>query len=78
MFCHQKSVYVYYALSNFYQNHRRYVRSRDDDQLHGNGVGPGSLNEDCDPYRTTTINGTEYGYAPCGAIANSLFNGKDI
>ena len=28
-------VYFYYALSNFYQNHRRYVRSRNDEQLLG-------------------------------------------
>ncbi|XP_035828691.1 cell cycle control protein 50A isoform X3 [Aplysia californica] len=70
----EKSVYVYYGLTNFYQNHRRYVRSRDDDQLHGENIGPGSLNDDCDPYRTVSINSTTYGYAPCGAIANSLFN----
>ena len=69
-------MYVYYGLTNFYQNHRRYVRSRDDDQLHGDGVSPGSLNTDCDPYKTTSINGSTYGYAPCGAIANSLFNGR--
>ncbi|BFZ16129.1 hypothetical protein BsWGS_19167 [Bradybaena similaris] len=69
-----ESVYIYYGLTNYYQNHRRYVRSRDDNQLHGEGPAPGKLIDDCDPYRTTTINKTEYGYAPCGAIANSLFN----
>ncbi|KAK7475270.1 hypothetical protein BaRGS_00033501 [Batillaria attramentaria] len=68
------TVYMYYGLTNFYQNHRRYVRSRDDNQLHGYDIGPGDLNQDCDPYRTTSVNGTTYGYAPCGAIANSLFN----
>ena len=26
-------VYFYYKLSNFYQNHRRYVKSRSDEQL---------------------------------------------
>ncbi|KAF3850336.1 hypothetical protein F7725_020055 [Dissostichus mawsoni] len=31
----QSNVYVYYGLSNFYQNHRRYVKSRDDSQLNG-------------------------------------------
>ncbi|KAH9505072.1 Cell cycle control protein 50A [Bulinus truncatus] len=70
----QDSVYIYYGLTNFYQNHRRYVRSRDDDQLHGDSKSPSSLNDDCDPYKTVTINGSVYGYAPCGAIANSLFN----
>jgi hypothetical protein len=28
-------VYVYYELQNFYQNHRRYVKSRSDKQLSG-------------------------------------------
>ena len=28
-------VYFYYKLENFYQNHRRYVKSRNDDQLAG-------------------------------------------
>ena len=28
-------VYVYYQLDNFYQNHRRYVKSRDSAQLNG-------------------------------------------
>ncbi|XP_046373470.1 cell cycle control protein 50A-like isoform X3 [Haliotis rufescens] len=64
------SVYMYYGLTNFYQNHRRYVRSRDDNQLNGQTIAPGSLNQDCDPYRL--FNST--GIAPCGAIANSLFN----
>ncbi|KAF6116635.1 transmembrane protein 30A [Phyllostomus discolor] len=29
------NVFMYYGLSNFYQNHRRYVKSRDDSQLNG-------------------------------------------
>ena len=28
-------VYMYYKLRNFYQNHRRYVKSRSDSQLKG-------------------------------------------
>jgi len=31
----QGPVYVYYELDNFYQNHRRYVKSRDEKQLFG-------------------------------------------
>ncbi|XP_078368787.1 cell cycle control protein 50A-like isoform X2 [Oculina patagonica] len=61
-------VYMYYGLSNFYQNHRRYVRSRDDLQLHGQLNG--KVSSDCDPFGT--FNDTPI--APCGAIANSLFN----
>ncbi|CAH1391922.1 unnamed protein product [Nezara viridula] len=60
-------VYLYYGLSNFYQNHRRYVKSRDDFQLLGKLGIPSS---DCDPY--AYANGRPI--APCGAIANSLFN----
>ena len=63
-------VYMYYGLTNFYQNHRRYVKSRDDKQLYGQvGSAP---NKDCDPFRQN--NDTKAYYAPCGAIANSLFN----
>ncbi|VDP92539.1 unnamed protein product [Echinostoma caproni] len=61
-------VYFYYGLSNFYQNHRRYVMSKDDAQLHGDST---RLSSDCEPYRT---NPQGKSYAPCGAIAMSLFN----
>lgn len=62
-------VYMYYGLTNFYQNHRRYVKSRDDSQLLGNIENP--PNNDCDPYKTDS-NGKNI--VPCGAIANSLFS----
>ena len=41
-------VYVYYQLDNFHQNHRRYVKSRDSNQLNGNYATPDKL-LDCDP-----------------------------
>ncbi|CAF0703524.1 unnamed protein product [Brachionus calyciflorus] len=67
----EKPVYVYYGLKNFYQNHRRYVKSRDDNQLLGNEItDPSKLNTECKPYDSK--NGAIY--APCGAIANSIFN----
>lgn len=62
------SVYMYYGLSNFYQNHRRYVKSRDDDQLLGKLTEPPST--DCEPFAKDGSRPI----APCGAIANSLFN----
>lgn len=63
-------VFIYYGLTNFYQNHRRYVKSRDDRQLYGD-LQSGS--DECSPFLHPP-NDTTQKYAPCGAIANSLFN----
>jgi len=41
-------VYVYYQLDNFYQNHRRYVKSRSFAQLQGTYLTADKL-ADCDP-----------------------------
>ncbi|WAR02501.1 CC50A-like protein [Mya arenaria] len=69
------TVYMYYGLVNYYQNHRRYVRSRDDGQLHGYTKDASSLLDDCAPYKEKTINSSlKLPIAPCGAIANSFFN----
>jgi hypothetical protein len=69
----QPTVLLYYKLSNFYQNHRRYVKSLDSNQLKGKGVSPKTLeNGDCKPL--ASINNTAI--YPCGLIANSLFNGQ--
>jgi len=62
-------VYFYYRLTNFYQNHRIYVKSRDNAQLAGKAVT--SLNRDCQPYEKDASGRS---IAPCGTIANSLFN----
>jgi hypothetical protein len=62
-------VFFYYGLSNFYQNHRRYVRSYDMKQL--NGELSDSVTADCDPFRVNKTTGKPI--APCGAVANSLF-----
>uniref|UniRef100_UPI00358E841F cell cycle control protein 50A-like n=1 Tax=Myxine glutinosa TaxID=7769 RepID=UPI00358E841F len=63
-------VYMYYGLSNFYQNHRRYVKSRDDNQLYGVVSSLKDPSSECAPYATNN----SVPYAPCGAIANSMFN----
>lgn len=65
----QGNVFMYYGLTNFYQNHRRYVKSRDDNQLLGHLGDP---SYDCAPF---DFNDMEKPIAPCGAIANSLFSG---
>lgn len=69
------NVYVYYALSNYYQNHLHYVRSKDMEQF----TGVASADKDCEPFRTApvvTAKGkvVHRGIVPCGTIANSLFN----
>ncbi|GFR12815.1 cell cycle control protein 50A [Trichonephila clavata] len=65
----KRDVFLYYGLTNYYQNHRRYVKSRDDAQLLGDiNKEPSS---DCAPYDK---NDKDVPIAPCGAIANSLFN----
>ncbi|KAL3376089.1 hypothetical protein AABB24_002839 [Solanum stoloniferum] len=62
-------IYVYYQLNNFYQNHRRYVKSRNDEQLRDPNF-KGDLKKTCAP---EDMNGNEP-VIPCGLIAWSLFN----
>lgn len=66
-------VLMYYRLTNFYQNHRRYVQSLDEPQLRGDARTYGQLDgSNCDPLAG---NGTQRKpYYPCGLIANSMFN----
>ncbi|WVZ77697.1 hypothetical protein U9M48_025535 [Paspalum notatum var. saurae] len=62
-------IFVYYQLDNFYQNHRRYVKSRNDAQLRDNSSASETSN--CDP-EAKTADGKPI--VPCGLIAWSLFN----
>ncbi|MCJ1482570.1 hypothetical protein MMC06_002736 [Schaereria dolodes] len=65
-------VLFYYQLTNFYQNHRRYVKSLDTDQLKGVAVSNKTIGSgSCDPLR---LDPSGKPYYPCGLIANSLFN----
>lgn len=82
------TVYVYYQLTNFYQNHRRYVKSRSDVQLAGSSRSDQGQMGDCDPWESwadhapndaASIDPDTSTYArkdlnPCGLIANSMFN----
>lgn len=71
-------VLFYYQLSNFYQNHRRYVQSFSDKQLKGDALDEGAAKASkCDPLQAgpdPNDNGKQKPYYPCGLIANSLFN----
>ena len=65
-------VFLYYRLTNFYQNHRRYVKSLDTNQLKGDAVPSKTIDKsNCDPLR---LDDQRKPYYPCGLIANSLFN----
>ncbi|KAJ9268032.1 ligand-effect modulator 3 family [Paecilomyces variotii] len=66
-------VFLYYRLTNFYQNHRRYVQSLDLDQLMGKPLSNSTIaGSTCDPLTTDPATGKAY--YPCGLIANSIFN----
>lgn len=78
-------IMVYYQLENFYQNHRRYIKSKSLGQLRGENLTVDEVKADCDPIITvkdlgirTTLGGRklpEDAVAnPCGLIAKSLFN----
>ncbi|KAI7832897.1 ligand-effect modulator 3 family [Kickxella alabastrina] len=72
----EPSVFLYYRLTNFYQNHRRYTRSFDIDQLKGKARSASELaNGDCSPLDVhSEDDGPKKPYYPCGLIANSVFN----
>ena len=82
----EKDVMVYYQINNFYQNHRRYVKSKSDDQLKGKTVSLKSIKDsgDCDPVITNDDMGVTKSITdkdldkddvavPCGLIAKSFF-----
>lgn len=65
-------VYIYYQLENFYQNHRRYVKSRNDKQLRKKAAE--HMTSGCEPEATVAVGPDKAPIVPCGLIAWSLFN----
>uniref|UniRef100_A0A0D9WSZ9 ALA-interacting subunit n=1 Tax=Leersia perrieri TaxID=77586 RepID=A0A0D9WSZ9_9ORYZ len=65
----KQPIFVYYQLDNFYQNHRRYVKSRNDGQLRD--AAKANQTSACEPEKTTADGKP---IVPCGLIAWSLFN----
>jgi LEM3 (ligand-effect modulator 3) family / CDC50 family len=66
-------VLLYYRLTNFYQNHRRYVKSFDQAQLSGTARSVYDISRsECDKVKVD--NATGLPFYPCGLIANSIFN----
>ena len=85
-----KTIMIYYQLNGFYQNHRRYVKSKSDVQLNGKTMTLEEMkkSQECDPVITNeemgftpgakSITGEELNMkelaVPCGLIAKSFFN----
>ena len=79
-------VMVYYQLNNFYQNHRRYVKSKSNKQLAGEILSAEEIEADCEPVYLNkhldvdvAIDGVtplvkDAAANPCGLIAKSMFN----
>lgn len=66
-------VFLYYRLTNFYQNHRRYLKSMDYMQLMNEPRTPKDLDDgQCKPLGRDKATGKSI--YPCGLIANSVFN----
>ncbi|KAM8857014.1 transmembrane protein 30C [Synchiropus picturatus] len=64
-------VFFYYGLRNFHQNLRRYMDSRDDTQMVGRPKQLKNPSQYCKPFHKDPKG---IPIAPCGAVANSLFN----
>lgn len=79
-------IFAYYELSSFYQNHKRYVKSRNVVQLAGNQISMDDAFRSCEPIVTNANLGLKYAFdgvteldpnavaVPCGLIAKSHFN----
>lgn len=84
----EQPVYLFYEIDNFYQNHRRYLKSKSLTQLSGTNIDLAAAEKNCDPIiRVRDLNvkvswGTKKPLNnddianPCGLIAKSFFNGK--
>ena len=84
----KQPIMVYYQLNKFYQNHRRYVKSKSDKQLNGISFTLKEMKNtgDCAPAETNAEMNKQFVYntnieldpnelaIPCGLIAKSFFN----
>lgn len=76
-------IFLFYEIDNFYQNHRRYVRSKSLKQLAGDDLTEDELSKNCDPIMHVRDLQPKFkknldenmAANPCGLIANSFFDG---
>ncbi|XP_073395158.1 ALA-interacting subunit 5 [Physcomitrium patens] len=65
----KQPIYMYYEITNFHQNHHRYVKSKSEPQLQGQQASPEQL-KICAP--EDSVGGQPV--IPCGLVAWSFFN----
>ena len=83
----EKNIFIYYRIDGFYQNHRRYIKSKSEAQLNGTDISLEDMREskDCDPIVTNSdmgvnisIDGSNLSLSdvaiPCGLMAKNYFN----
>jgi len=74
----RRPIYMYYRLTNFYQNHRNYFKSYNPKQYKCRTLADVIKNENidkaCEPFNKK---GDQY-YYPCGLIANSFFSDEVV
>lgn len=67
-------IWIYYQLDGFHQNHRKYVKSRDDAQFSKSEspqFAESELRASCEPWVAASDGRLHY---PCGLVARSVFN----
>jgi len=68
------TIYLRFKLTDFYQNHRRFMESRSDEQLAGSYVDYSGMSA-CVPYRSVNDSALPANWLlPCGLSAASFFN----
>lgn len=81
----EDTAYLFYGLENFYQNHRRYIKSKSSSQLSGTDISKSDANTYCSPIVLNSDLGSitksitlapldpNKVATPCGLIARSVF-----
>jgi len=83
----KQPVFLYYGLTNFYQNHRLYLESLSKDQLSGSDISLTDATSACSPAitnadlkKTKSWNGVDLVStavaSPCGLMAKAYFSGN--
>ena len=86
----EKDIFIYYRIDGFYQNHRRYIKSKSEAQLKGEDISLEDMKEskDCDPIVTNSDmevyksydGSSELNFSdvaiPCGLMAKNFFNDR--